>query len=350
MRRWPGSGPERYALAGLGLAGILGALALLGCVQRTTTLPPAPVAVGPAITIDTAPVQEFETTEQGMQTLRVCADKGCDGFTWAGGLNLTSRQTSRLHGLSDLQVWPDGRLLVQGDQGDQLEARLLLDARGRLVGLKDARLIALKGPDGADLYSAGDRMRDAEGIAEFANGDRLVTFEQTDRALLYPKAGGPPRPAPIPAVTYVFNKGLEALAPYPAAGPDAYLAGVEATGQVFLCRLSTSCAPHAQVDLGGDSYELVALEPLPDGRMAYLLRAFDPLRGARIALRIVDVQNRRFDELVLARPMTVDNFEGVAAVPQRGGAIRFYLISDDNFSNSQRTLLMAFDWTPPQPR
>jgi hypothetical protein len=34
----------------------------------------------------------------------------------------------------------------------------------------------------------------------------------------------------------------------------------------------------------------------------------------------------------------------LAAVPGRNGAIRFYLISDDNFSSSQRTLLVAFDF------
>ena len=48
--------------------------------------------------------------------------------------------------------------------------------------------------------------------------------------------------------------------------------------------------------------------------------------------------------LDLARPLTVDNFEGLAAVPAPDGGVRFYLISDDNFSPSQRTLQLAFDW------
>ena len=51
------------------------------------------------------------------------------------------------------------------------------------------------------------------------------------------------------------------------------------------------------------------------------------------------------DRLELSRPLTVDNFEGVAAVPIRGG-LRFYLLSDDNFQRIQRTLLVAFDWRP----
>jgi hypothetical protein len=37
-----------------------------------------------------------------------------------------------------------------------------------------------------------------------------------------------------------------------------------------------------------------------------------------------------------------DNFEGIAAKKAEGG-VRLYIISDNNFSPSQRTLLMAFD-------
>jgi hypothetical protein len=46
----------------------------------------------------------------------------------------------------------------------------------------------------------------------------------------------------------------------------------------------------------------------------------------------------------LASPMTVDNYEGLAAVPATDGGVRFYLISDDNGRADQRTLLLAFDW------
>ena len=48
----------------------------------------------------------------------------------------------------------------------------------------------------------------------------------------------------------------------------------------------------------------------------------------------------------MSKPLTVDNFEGVDFVPRPGGAYRVYILSDDNFSASQRTLLLAFDWRP----
>ena len=44
----------------------------------------------------------------------------------------------------------------------------------------------------------------------------------------------------------------------------------------------------------------------------------------------------------LKHPGTVDNFEGIAAVATPTGT-RLYLLSDDNFSETQRTLLLAFD-------
>ncbi len=273
------------------------------------------------------------------------AKKAIGDFHWAGGVVLTSDQTSRLHGLSDLKLWPDGRVLIVGDQGDLLEARLVLDYAGRPTGLKDARLTSIVGQDGQSITSHGSEERDAEGVAEFPNGDRLISLEQHDRILLYPHAGGPPRLAPMPDVKFVFNAGMEALAIYPKAGPDAYIVGIEATGETFICRLSAACTKDRTVELQ-DGFELSALEVLSGGRMAYLLRAFDPLRGVRIILRIVAADGHVEDELKLARPYTVDNFEGLAAAPSPSGGLRFYLISDDNFSAAQRTLLVAFDWRP----
>lgn len=318
------------------LAGLAIGLLLAACTPAQPNLPRTPVAYGPAIDIQAQPLA---------LDARDPARKGVGDFTWAGGVELTSSQTSRLHGLSDLKVWPDGRVLAVGDQGDLLEAHLVLDYAGRLTGLKDARLTPVIGDDGQPITSHGEREWDSEGVAEFPNGDRLISLEQHDRILFYPHTGGPPRPAPMPDVTFVRNKGMEALAVYPSAGPDAYVVGVEATGETFVCRLSAACSKDRTVELK-DGYELSAVEVLSGGRMAYLLRAYDPVRGVRVILRIVAANGAVEDQLDLARPFTVDNFEGLAAAPSPSGGLRFYLISDDNFSKSQRTMLVAFDWRP----
>jgi hypothetical protein len=100
----------------------------------------------------------------------------------------------------------------------------------------------------------------------------------------------------------------------------------------------------------GSEFGLTAIAPLPGGRVAYLLRAYDPLRGMRVELRIVEADGRTAASALLANPLSVDNFEGLAAVPRDDSGVRLYLISDDNFSSSQRTLILAFDWRPPSGR
>jgi hypothetical protein len=325
-----------------GLAVLLAMLGAACAPIALPLLPEAPIPAGAGIVVD-AQRLPLDPANAGRTQI--------GNFTYAGGVALSSRQTSRLHGLSDLKVWPDGRLLALGDQSDLLEARLRLDANGRLVGLDDARLTALKDETGVDLYVGGQKHFDSEGVAELASGDRVVSFEQEDRVLLFPRDGGLPRRAPMPEHSFVFNQGMEALAADPAAGSDAYRIGDEASGRIFVCRLSTACAPAGQVDLEGK--QLVALQPLASGRMAYLLRGFSVLTQQNtIALRIADRQGRIVDGLELAPPLTVDNLEGMAAVPTAAGGLRFYLVSDDNFgtyqgkATGQRTLLLAFDWRP----
>lgn len=324
------------------LAGLAFALTLGSCAMQTAPLPLQPMAVGAAIQVDAQSVP-LDPTDAGRTRI--------GNFTYAGGLVLTSRQTSRLHGLSDIKVTSDGRMLAMGDQSDFLQARVVLDAAGRLTGITDATLVALKETTGVDLFAGGQREYDSEGVAQLASGDLLVSFEQHDRILLFPRDGGLPRPAPQPDVRYVDNKGMEALTTAPEVAADAYRVGLEDSGWTFLCRLSTKCVRGRDLDLDGSA--LVAMDNMPGGGLAYLLRSYSALRGNTVQLRILDRAGRLVDRMELARPLTVDNLEGLAAVPQAGGRVRFYLISDDNFGSynglptDQRTLLLAFDWTPP---
>lgn len=318
------------------IAGLALAVALAGCAP-IASLPDAPVPYGAAIVVDAEPVP-LDPTDPSRTKL--------GDLTYAGGMILTSKQTSRLHGLSDLKVSTDGRIEAISDQSDFFQGRLVLDAQGRLAGISDGRLSALKDVTGADLYAGGQAEYDSEGLVQLAAG-RLVTFEQHDRTLLFPREGGLPRPAPMPLGPIKHNKGMEAATAAPDIGPDAYRVGIEGTGELFVCRLSASCVADGSVALKGS--ELVAMDNLPGGGRVYLFRTFEALRGNIIRIQLVDAQGRTLTEAEIARPMTVDNIEGVAAVPHRGG-VRFYLISDDNFGmyegkpTGQKTLLLAFDW------
>jgi hypothetical protein len=316
-------------------SGLVVIAALAPCAPGPAPLPSAPLPAGRGILIEAEAVP-LNPSDPGQDRL--------GDFAYAGGVRLTSGQTSRLHGLSDLKVAPDGRLWsVSDDGGDLLEARLTLDAAGRLAGVAEARLSVLDGEDGKPLQ--GKFESDAEGLAVMPNGDRLVSFERHHRIWLYPAAGGPPRAAPAPDEAFPENEGMEALAALPAAGPDAYVVGAEGSGHTWTCRLSGGCAPGYAVGLAPGA-GLVAAAPLQNGRIAWLTRAWSPLTGVRITLTIRDARGAEVDRMVLAPPLSADNFEGLAALPAADGRVRFYLVSDDNFAPNQRTLLFAFDWTP----
>jgi hypothetical protein len=287
-----------------------------------------------AISIDTLPV---------LLNPQNPSEVAVGDFRYAGGLVLTSRQTDQLHGLSDLEITGTDRLTAVGDLGVLLDARLVFDGTEQLVGLTDGRLTLLIGEDGKPLSDKVDA--DAEGLALLPNGDRLVSFERRHRIWLYPATGGPPRPVPAPEVSFPLNGGMEALAGDPEAGVDAYVVGAEVSGDTWTCRVSsTRCIKGPSVDKA-EGFGLVAIKRLPRMQTAYLLRAFDVVMGARISLQIFRSGNliARMD---LAPPMTIDNYEGLAAVPRDDGGARFYLISDDNALAIQRTLLLAFDWVP----
>ncbi|WP_312163531.1 esterase-like activity of phytase family protein [Phenylobacterium sp.] len=336
-------------------ASALAALALAACAQQAPALPTAPLPAGPGFTITAAavPLNPADPSQQVVRdgVLVVFAD-GKPGdppppsqmeFRYAGGLVLSSADTARFHGLSDMAVRNGVELTAVSDEGDLVRARLVLDRAGRLVGLEDGRLSALAGLDGQPLQ--GKLEADSEGMALLANGDMLISFEQRHRIWHYPADGGPPREAPAPDAKFPPNGGMEALGPDPDAGPDAYLAGGEESGQTWTCRLSAGCVPGPTIAKPPE-FGLVALTRLPGQRTAWLLRAWDPVRGNRVTLTIQDARGAEVGRLDLARPLSIDNFEAIAAVPAKDGAVRFYLLSDDNFQSSQRTLLLAFDWTP----
>jgi hypothetical protein len=329
-----------------GMTGVVVALAVAACAPQRAMLPQSPLPAGPAIRVAAEPVAEGPPGYDNR--VATCAPTCPGGFAYAGGLALTSNDTSRFHGLSDLHVEADGRMVAVTDEGDLVKGRIVLDGAGRPTGLAAVTLAPLTDPGGRPL--SGDKAdSDAEGLAIRANGDMLVGFERRHRVWLYPAGGGSPHPIPLPDTAFPENEGPEALAMDPQAGPDAYLVGREDTRETWICRLGRGCTPGVRPGQD-DQGKLVAARSLPGGRWAFLLRDFNLIAGARIRLLITDRAGRTLDGLLIARPATVDNFEGLAAVPRADGSVRFYLVSDDNFASNQRTLLMAFDWRPPKRR
>ena len=91
---------------------------------------------------------------------------------------------------------------------------------------------------------------------------------------------------------------------------------------------------------------------MPDGRVVILLRAIDPpfppfFKGMLLVADPADIAAGRewpWHKLAdLEEPLPLDNYEGLAIVPDATG-VTLWLISDDNLSRLQRTLLLELHW------
>lgn len=270
-----------------------------------------------------------------------------------GGIALASEDRD-FGGWSGVEVLEDGRLIAVSDAGMWFSAALSFDEDGALIGLADARLAPMR--DEAGVPFATKEAGDAEGFAQLPDGRFAVSFEQTQTIRIYElNRDGPFGAAvagPVLEETRDLppNAGLEALA---ATADGALLVGAEGGGgptPLWVARLGESePAPVRARYQPRDGYSLTALDRLPNGDFVALERFYAPIIGARARVTRFAASALDGDIVVvevlaeIAPPMPVDNFEGIAAVRMPDGTTRLYIASDDNFSERQRTLLLAFD-------
>lgn len=269
-------------------------------------------------------------------------------FTYVGGLALTSPGNPRFGGLSDLVVTGAGDLIAVTDEGSLVRARLSFDANNQIAGIGSGRLAPLSDRLGKSLLDKDKA--DAEGLVVLPNGDLMVSFEHDHRIWIYPASGRPPQPVPMPDIPMPPNDGMEGLSLAPAQGVDAYWVGVEA-GPIWLCHIKTDCKAHANLPMPPSGFRLTGLRESPDGQLFILHHRWTKAEGSRIVLNLVfdpAGQTPRIGQsLTLESPLNTDNFEGIAVTKTKTGTLRVYLLSDDNFSKTQRSLLMAFELTTP---
>jgi hypothetical protein len=272
---------------------------------------------------------------------------------YRGGLHLAS-DDPRFGGLSSIRVLPDGeRLAAVTDEGFWLSARLV-QSEGRLEGVADVEMGPLLGPDGRPFE--GKDSRDAESLALLPDGSFVVGFEREHRLLRYPAGTG--RPDGVPAV----------VPPPPGLEAAPFNGGIEALVGLSNERLFALTEYWIEKDRvvgwtdGPESWKRLgfrfegALRPsdaarLPSGEVLVLERAYNPERGVT-SVRVREIRRGRIGPgaalggrlvAAFAPPVTLDNYEGIAALRGPRGETRVLLVSDDNFNPAQqRTLLLLF--------
>ncbi len=231
---------------------------------------------------------------------------------------------------------------------------------------------------------------DAEGLA-FHDGIALVSFERDHRILAFDigACGADARGAAIVrdgmggAMSEAFSAaGLVVTSnagPEPLGVTDDWyvFVGTEtlAEGRGPLSARPIEAAPRFDLRVEEGAPAFVGVDLLDEGdlvRAFSLHRGFDSLTGNAIVVsetvyerrlnqiglpaRIISeidershyefraATSRRLAELGAAIN-NVDNFEGIAVKRIDAQRVRIFIVSDDNFSDRQRTLLMAFDLT-----
>jgi len=257
-------------------------------------------------------------------------------------------------GFSGLHLAPDLTLTAVSDLGHWWRAMLVL-REGRLVGLGEVRHGPLR-----DLPGAPRRRGDAESLARLPNGDWLVGFERQHRILRYRDLAGPGVVFDVPPglETAPGNGGLEGLTlladgrllalaeQLPGlAGPESRAAWLGTLQGLRVVWQPTSHIPAH----GLDPTDVVAL---PDGSALVLERRFSWLGGFTARLARISPEALRGTApltaetwLELPPDAPAENWEGVAVV-RHGGRTLVALVSDDNSSPLQESLLLLYAIRP----
>lgn len=253
-------------------------------------------------------------------------------MNFIGGWHLTSND-SNFGGLSGLAVLESGDLLSVSDKGYVVTLGLsgsIPNGQATMMPLSNAKGKVLTGKiDG-----------DAEGLT-YREGLAFVSFERRHRILAFDfgRCGGAAKgqyfsglPKEKLGARIATNSGAEAL----DFAPDGRVrAGYET--------VINKRAPLVIFDADGIVREDPIFLDIEDGFKLVgadagyqLFRSYDRVKGNRNIIRGPNL------EAHLSPPLAVDNFEGLAVAPQTGGETYIYIISDDNFSAKQRTLLYLF--------
>ena len=258
-------------------------------------------------------------------------------------------------GFSGLHLAPDLTLTLISDRGHWAEARLLLEDLTP-IGLHPLRHGPLRDEAGKPIprgFAA-----DAEALARLPDGTWLVAFERRHRIRAYGQWDGPGAyVAPPPGLENAPpNGGLESLAVLPDGRLFA-IAETFAPPERPELRHAWLGAPGRWVPLywqPAPGFQPTDAAILPDGRALVLERRFSLLGGfaARLVITAPDALPSAREGTVLRgetilmlddAPLPSENWEAVA-VTRFGDQTLIALISDDNESILQRSLLLLFAW------
>jgi hypothetical protein len=305
---------------------------------------PAPVS----IEVKARPLPSFDTRDRshvrfGQLEYRsgLILTSGFGGFGGLSGLRLDAKG-ERFISFSDKGTWFTGRIVYSGRE---------------MTGLGDVEAAPMLGPDGRPITARG--WFDSESIAldgslVYIGLERVNQVLRFDFAKGFTRARGEVVPLPSAAKKLPFNKGLEALVfvpkGLPLAGTLIALSerGLDPAGNLIAFLVGGPTPGQFSVRRT-EHFDISDAVLLPAGDLLVLERKFSLLTGVGIRIRRIALKSVVPGAVVDGPSIfdadlghEIDNMEGIDAHVTPEGDTVLTMVSDDNFSLIQRTLLLQF--------
>ncbi len=335
------------------------AVSRLALAQATAEPPPRALQVEHAVAepvsveVNARPIPNFEPRDRSRTRF--------GSLDYRSGLVLTSPYRG-FGGLSGLRFL-DGkgeRFLAISDQGGWFTGTIRYAGR-EMVGLADVEAAPVLGADGRPITEK-KLWYDTESLARDGNLV-YVGLERVNQILRYDFAKGgtrargevisvPPALRKLP-----YNKGLEAMVAVPKGQGGQPLAGsliafsergLDADGNLIAFLIGGPTPGQFSVRRT-EKYDISDAVLLPSGELLILERKFSWFTGVNIRMRSIPLKSIVPGALVDGPALfaadlghEIDNMEAIDAHVTADGETVLTLISDDNFSMLQRTLLLQF--------
>src|SRR6266404_4510282 len=306
------------------------------------------VAAPVSIEVNARPIPSFDTRDRSHVRF--------GALQYRSGLVLTSRFRG-FGGLSGWRLDARGeRFIAICDMGSWFTGRILY--RGReMTGLDDVEVAPMLGPDGRPITARG--WFDSESIAldgpfVYIGLERVNQVLRFDFSKGFTRSRGELVPLPPAARKLPYNKGLEALVMVPKGVPLAGTLiaiserGLDRDGNLIAFLIGGPTPGRFSVRRT-DNFDVSDAVLLPSGQLLVLERKFSWLAGVGIRIRRIALKSVAPGAVVDGPSIfdadlghEIDNMEGIDAHVTDEGDTVLTMVSDDNFSMIQRTLLLQF--------
>ncbi len=260
-------------------------------------------------------------------------------------------------GLSGLRLDPKGeRFISFSDKGTWFTGSIVY--RGsEMTGLADVEAAPMLGPDGRPITARG--WFDSESIAldgpfVYIGLERVNQVLRFDFSKGFTRSTGEVVPMPPAVKKLPFNKGLEALVMVPRGLPLAGTLialperGLDAAGNLIAFLVGGPTPGQFSVRRT-DRFDISDATLLPSGELLVLERKLSLFAGVGVRIRRIPLAALA-PGAVVDGPVIfsadlgeeIDNMEGIDVFATAEGDTVVTMVSDDNFSMIERTLLLQF--------